>query len=91
MQQIDLDPAAVHSLGDKSSGSAEVVQPAVKDLSDGWLPKSQPEFKSTLELCRQKWIFTFVDLDDALTAIGDKLHASANAVTTGDTTSADQF
>lgn len=88
---LNLDPAAVHSLGDKSTGSADLVRPGVSELSDGWLPKSQPEFKSTLELCRQKWIFTFVDFDDALTAVGDKLHGSANAVSSGDTASADQF
>lgn len=90
-EDIDMSISAVRSLGDKSHGVVDLVKPAAASLSDGWSPGSDPAFKSTLELCRQKWISTFTDLREASGTIGDKLHASARAVESGDTDSADQF
>lgn len=89
--KIDMKTGPVRSIAGKSKGVAELVQPGVTELSDGWLPTSEPAFKSTLLLCRQKWIFTMVDLREATREIGDKLNASANAVDSADTDSADQF
>lgn len=86
-----MDTVAVHGYGTHSDETAPVAHGAVTKLSDGWLPRSDPEFKSTLLLCRQKWIFTFCDLRDALRTTGEKFHDSARAVESGDAGSADQF
>ena len=88
---IDMKTGPIRSIAGKSEGVGDLVQPGVTELSNGWLPSSEPAFKSTLLLCRQKWIFTMVNLREATREIGDKLNASANAVDSADNASADQF
>lgn len=89
--QIDMNPAGVHSLGTKCLGLVDGLQTGVKGVGYGWTPGSDPEFKSSLLLCRQEWTFTFTDLRDAARSMGEKLQASANAVKSSDNASADQF
>lgn len=88
---IDMDPQAVLGIGTKAHSVGDLVQPAVTAIGYGWSPTSNPDFRSTLLLCRQKWTFTFTDLRDASRDTGDKLKASANAVRSADVDSADQF
>lgn len=89
--KIGMDTTAVRGLGWHSEHAAPVAGNGATTLADGWLPRSDPEFKSMLLLCRQEWIFTFDDLRDALTSTGEKFRASARAVQSADTSSADQF
>lgn len=86
-----MNPAGVRSLGTKCLGLVEGLQTGVKGVGYGWTPDSEPEFKSSLLLCRQKWTFTFVDLREAAQSMGEKLQASAKAVESSDIASADQF
>lgn len=89
--RVSMDTVAVHGFGTHSQEAAPVANDAAAKLSDGWLPRSEPQFKSMLLLCRQKWIFTLYDLRDALQTTGEKFHDSARAVESADTGSADQF
>lgn len=95
--KIDISPADVRSMGNTAQEVADTpLTKASKEMSDAYDDQGQAKLggfksKDSLDTMTLMWdANTSCDVTN-IKSVGDKLHASANAIVHGDNHSVDQF